>query len=164
LELPHTFFLALQNPFIGIGSFGRADAQDSYAALAFVNSNVAPVSPNITNYLLGDAFGFPGYNAHTAMLGSFLFAGILALPFWIFVLYYAFRSFGALIAGKSEMPAVLMYLAGLTIWDTFFSPLTTRSHIGFAIALFVFAVALRNPGRKMATPAQPTGMSTKADR
>lgn len=142
LELPHTFYLAIQNPILGIGAFGKSDVEDSMAALDFVNTYVAPLDVNSYNYLLGQHFGYPGYNAHTAIMGTFLFAGVLALPFWFFVIARSIHALKNLGNAGGHVPALVVYFAGLTLWDVFFSPLSTRSHVAFAVALFITCVSV----------------------
>lgn len=154
LELPHTFYLAMQNPLLGIGSHGQAATDDAVAALEFVDKNVAPLTPNSTAYLLGNADGYRGYNAHTAIMGSFLFAGFLAIPFWLLVMTTIIKGLRRLAKPNPVVPAVVLYMAGLTLWDTFFSPLTTRTHIGIALTLFVAGVSWTTPITTRTTPTK----------
>jgi hypothetical protein len=142
LEFPQMVFLVAQNPFLGIGSWGRLNVGDAYSALTFLNDHVAPLSPNTVDYLLNPTEGYPGYNSHSSAMASALFAGVLALPFWIFLFVSIIRSVIRFTRGQSVMPALLLYMGGLSLWDLFFSPLTTRSHVELAVMLFLAGATL----------------------
>lgn len=142
LEFPQMLYLVLQDPWLGIGSYAQLNAGDAFAALNFLNDHVVSLNPNALQYLLNPVEGYPGYNTHSAALGSVLFAGILALPFWIFLLWSVLRSARRFTQGNSVAPALLIYMSGLAVWDTFFSPLSTRSHVSLAVTLFLVGANL----------------------
>jgi hypothetical protein len=140
LEFPQMIYLVAQHPWLGIGSYAGLSTGEAFAALGFLNDYVAPLSQNAQQYLLNPSEGYPGYNTHSAAMGSVLFAGILALPFWIFLLWSILRSAWSFTKGRVIVPALLIYMCGLTSWDTFFSPLTTRSHVSLAVTVFLVGV------------------------
>lgn len=150
IELPHTMFLAFQNPVFGIGSYGQVEGQQASQALEFVHNHITPMTFNTRNYLIGSDIGNVGYRAHTQVMSSILFAGVLALPFWVFVVFQIIRGIQGF---RSTAAVVLVYLSGLTVWDVFFSPLIARSHIGLGITLFlVGATVTSSKGRWMKPP------------
>lgn len=139
LEFPQMLFLVSQNPWLGIGSYAHISSGEAYAALGFLNSNVSPLNNNEVQYLLNPVEGYPGYNSHSSAMAAALFAGIWALPFWIFVIGGAITGIKRFLEGRAMAPALFVYMCGLTLWDAVFSPLSTRGHVSLAVTIFLLA-------------------------
>lgn len=140
MELPQIAYLASRHLAIGIGSYSPIDSSEAYGALEWLDENIQPLTGNDESYLLGREIGLPGYNAHSAALSTVLFAGVLALPFWVFLFVSigsTLRMYVAASSSKLVVPALVLYFSGLGLWDALFSPLTTRSHISIGVTLFI---------------------------
>lgn len=143
MEAPQLLSLFVQNPVAGIGSYGDISGKEAYNALQFVNDFVAPLTANDRAYLLSDDLGGSGYHAHSQVLSAALYAGFLALPFWIYLWAGIVRSLRRFVLGRAPVSAILLFMSGLAIWDSLFSPLTNRSHIAISVTVFLVAVVLR---------------------
>jgi len=162
LEFPQMIYLVGQNPILGIGSHGHLSATEAYAALEWLNNNIAPLSGNAQDYLLNPTEGYPGYNSHSSAMGSALFAGILAIPFWVFLLVSTFRSLFRFTQGAILVPSVVLYMGGVTIWNSLFSPLTYASHVALAVMVFLCSVTLDPQAIKLSPLAGAKGETVHA--
>lgn len=140
MEFPQMAYLASNHLGTGIGSYQPIDRMEALAALQFVDENIAPLSNNDETYLLNDKYNMSGYRAHSSAMSSILYAGILAAPFWTYLLFQNGRALWWTTRNRGIAPALLIYMCLLTSWDTFYSPLSNRSHIGLGITFFLLAV------------------------
>lgn len=147
MEMPQLAFLAVRNLGLGIGSNAPVSGDEANAALEFLDRNIAPLTSAQTAYLVNAAAGSPGYNTHSQALSTVLFAGFLAIPFWVYLGSLFWRGAKRLSSGADAMPALLVYLGGSAAWDALFSPMATRSHIAIAVTVFLF-VAVLNVARE----------------
>lgn len=160
-EFPQMAYLVSQNATLGIGSYAQLDREQRADALAFVNDNIAPLTETDRNYLTSAASTNTGYRAHSAAMSSALYAGVLSLPFWIFILIQNLRGIRRFVQGSTVVPALTLYLCLLTTWDAFFSPITNRTHLTIGVTLFLLAVTFdaAKPAAQRAVPT--TELSTE---
>lgn len=143
MEFPQMAYLASQHLAAGIGSYEPIDRVEALEALQFLNDHVVTLTGNDRFYLLNDRYDRSGYRAHSAATASVLYAGILAAPFWLFLLFQNFRAIAWAMRGGGVVTSIVLYLCLLTSWDSLFSPLTSRSHLGFSVVLFLLAVVYK---------------------
>lgn len=144
LEMPQMAYLSVRHFGLGVGSYNAISDEEANAALEFLDKNVAPLSSAQQSYLVNYPAGSPGYNTHSQALTSVLFAGFLAIPFWVYLGALIWRALRRLASQAATMPALLVFLSALSVWDALFSPYATRSHITFAITIFVATAVLNN--------------------
>lgn len=155
MELPQMAALAIQNPVLGVGANGVVTAEESAQALDFVNGLV-PLTQQDIFYLQSENAGSTGYRAHSAAMASFLYAGFLALPFWIFLIVRSVKGISQIARGVGYFAAPALFLVGLAGWDMFFSPLTNRMHLELGVLFFVlWVVNDRAAGRPVDPAASP---------
>lgn len=82
---------------------------------------------------------------HSFILGAWVFSGILAVPFWLYVIYLCVDY----IKNRMQVVPYLIAFLSLTIifliWNVFFSPLQGRTDICFTIAvLLIVRLIYRN--------------------
>ncbi|MFC0449804.1 hypothetical protein [Rhodococcus jostii] len=142
-EFPQIAYLVSQNPVLGIGSYGALSREQRSGALEFVDSHVAPLTATDRSYLTSSASTNVGYRAHSSAMSSALYAGIFALPFWVFLLVQNGRAALRFAQGRGTVPVLLLYMCALTTWDAFFSPITNRTHLSVGITLFLLAVVMK---------------------
>lgn len=144
IEFPQVAYLVTQNPVLGIGSYAPVGRAESAASVNFVDDYISHVTPSDRNYLTRNSDGsWVGYRAHSSAMSSALYAGVLALPFWIFLLVRNARGVVRFARGQVVVPALFIYLCGLTTWDVFFSPLTNRTHMSIGVMMFLLAVVFQ---------------------
>lgn len=142
-ELPMTAYIAAQNPVLGIGSYRRISNTESSAAVRFVEGFSGPINPSEKAYITGALDDRAGYKAHSASVSSVMFGGLLAAPFWIFLLWVTIRGVLSVIRGNAVIPALVFYMSGLIVWDALFSPLNANTHLTIGFLLFLLAVGAR---------------------
>ena len=155
MEFPQLLYLVAHDPVLGIGSYGTLGSERAYGALSFLDQHVAPLTANDESYLLRSAEGSPGYNSHTAALSAALYAGVLALPFWIFLVFQVLRGLGKVGRRGTLAPALVVYLSSVTLWDTLFSPITNQSQVSLAMTLFLLLAAQRGLAANRQFDTQP---------
>lgn len=82
--------------------------------------------------------------SHTAVFDWWIAYGIFTFPFWLYVIYLAFK--GLKIAVKSNHPlAALVIFSTLSLlWNMFTSPFSLRIQYGFCIMLLVFIIYINS--------------------
>jgi hypothetical protein len=138
-ELPLTVYLAAQNPTLGIGSYTRISRQESAEALAFVRTLTGPINPSEQVYLTGGLDDRSGYKAHSQAVSSVLFAGVLASPFWIWLLFQCWKALLSIARGRALVPGLMFYMVGVVMWDLLFSPMNNTTHLTVGFLIFLVA-------------------------
>ena len=77
---------------------------------------------------------------HSMILGSLVFAGVFALPFWIRFLHYCFMAFNKLTLVSKVNRTFPGFIVFNSIWSAFFSPLGASVRMITAISLFSLIV------------------------
>ncbi|MFI7169533.1 hypothetical protein [Rhodococcoides fascians] len=142
-ELPMTAYIAAQNPVLGIGSYQRISNSESSAAVRFVEGFSGPINPSEKAYITGALDDRAGYKAHSAAVSSVMFGGLLAAPFWIFLIWVTIRGVLSVLRGNAALPALVFYMSGLIVWDALFSPLNANTHLTVGFLLFLIAAGSR---------------------
>lgn len=91
--------------------------------------------------------------SHSHLLGSWVEAGILAVPIWVYAIFISFEALFAVLKNRS-LPCLLVTITAFSIiWDVFFSPFAADGRILKAAQLSVlisatysFRVANRHRG------------------
>jgi hypothetical protein len=138
-ELLQSLYLASRRPFTGYGSVPRLDSGTFNASLDFASAQGVVVDVNLRREWLTKVD--PGVAAHSMVLDSVVQAGVLALPFWVFVWVAGIRRAVAAIRLRASPLSVLWTL--ILLWDTLFSPLTGLYHV--LLAPYVALVLLPLP-------------------
>jgi ABC-type multidrug transport system fused ATPase/permease subunit len=75
---------------------------------------------------------------HSSILSWWIFFGVLAVPFWIFVLKQCFIYFNKNIYAEPKLAAYILVCVLSLLWDIFFSPFANR--IGYATILVLMFI------------------------
>jgi hypothetical protein len=142
-ELPMTYYLAAQNPVLGIGSYSKITSSESAAAIGFVEKFTGPIDASERVYITGGLGDRAGYKAHSEAASGLLYAGVLAAPFWIWLLVQIGKALLTIVRGKAIMPGLMFYMTGLVTWDLLFSPLDGNTHLIVGFFLFIVAASAK---------------------
>jgi hypothetical protein len=143
------------SPFSGWGPSGVPPPEVKDSAIAFLQGHGYPVlGYDWLVLVLPDKLFL-----HSELLGAWVTAGVLAVPFWIVSLVLIWRGMVDAFARRSFGESFILVAA---LWHLFFSPLgdTTRGHLALALALGLAAVARRRAAARPEPepqPAQPVG-------
>ncbi|QGP87133.1 hypothetical protein GKZ92_05390 [Gordonia sp. 135] len=144
-ELPMTAYLAGSNLPTGIGSYSAIDIEQSGRALTFVESFTGPTERSEVVYLTGGLEASTlGYKAHSQAFSAILFAGLLAIPFWLWAGFKLLGGITNVCARRSPVPGLTFYMITLALWDTLFSPMNANTHLTLGFALFLVLLALNS--------------------
>ena len=137
------------SPFIGHGSW----AHDPYYTLIYyVKQKQLGLSVPPTYQQFGRDFDYL-IQTHSHILGAWVEAGILAVPFWLWVLYIAFNTLYAVVARRNQPNTMLIFLALMAIWDVLFSPFSAQARFTKALQIAVMLFAKRAMERQPLLPA-----------
>jgi hypothetical protein len=130
-ELLQAWYLITQRPLTGYGSVPHLDTN------TFINSFDYVVTHGVVahNDIRGDWLNKsdPGVASHSMMLDAIVRAGLLALPFWLFVMVHTVRRMVPVVWLRAS--PLLAFLALVMLWDALFSPLSGLYHMQFAAYL-----------------------------
>lgn len=130
-------YLITQHPLLGIGSTGVVNQREADRALTLIDRYSQKLTPDTRLEFLGAANGFRGFAPHTQLLSAMLEGGLAVLPFWLFLIRRIFAGFYRLARGEDPMPALLLWLGPIALWDAWFSPFTGITYFSLAATLFV---------------------------
>jgi O-antigen ligase len=138
-------YLISQRP-LGYGSQPRLDSSTFGNSLTFIEQYGVVVDVNLPKDWLvkSDA----GLAAHSMALDTVVQAGILALPFWMFVYWVAIRRGVAALRMRASPLTVLWTL--LVAWNVLFEPLAWPNHLQLAayLALVLLPLPATRPKRE----------------
>jgi hypothetical protein len=123
------------HPIMGIGTYGNTVEDSREITLKFYE---------LTGLYSDDIY------AHSAMFDWWLCFGILALPFWIYVLKQC-RIFFKNIYAYPQLTAYMLTGVLYLLWDVFFSPFANR--IGYATILILMLIIKSQNKHNDAIPA-----------
>lgn len=157
-ELPMTAYLASRNLPVGIGSYSTIGVVDTGEALAFVERFTGPIAADEIVYLSDGLELRPvGYKAHSEAFSAILYGGILAAPFWIWLVYYLIRGISCIGRKESIAPAIILYVAGTAMWDLLFSPMNNNTHLVVGFAIFIIAINQKTASTSQSISNYPRG-------
>lgn len=139
-ELPQSLYIFVHHAALGVGADGALSGSDASAALQFDQSLGVGLDVNSVSYLLDSNGSQRGWATHSAAIDSGVQAGVLAIAFWIYVIWIAL---GALRNIRFRAPAdaaILVVMVSSSVWNALFSPLVANVEIGVAITIFLAAV------------------------
>ena len=135
------FLFSLQSiaekPLLGVGSYGQPSSEVLNAQVSYLASEgYATVA---RDYLRDGIASF-----HSELLGSVAENGILALPFWVVIVFIFARGIGAVLTRRAELAPLVAFLSVLGLWDALFSPLGADRKFWVAASV-VTVIALTAP-------------------
>lgn len=74
---------------------------------------------------------------HSYILGAWIFSGILAVPFWLFILYLIFTFLRKHLWYNHKLIAFFLLTCISLLWNIFFSPLQQRTDLCISVAMIV---------------------------
>lgn len=144
-ELPQTMFLFSRHWKLGIGSYNKIDLADNLASIEFIDKNVTHLNINQRARLMVNNLEPTGYNGHSQLGSSLLYAGILAAPFWINFLLINIYAIFNVVKKIQIFSTAIIFLEGICVFDAFFSPLSYSAHISISLAI-LFGLLVSNRG------------------
>lgn len=145
-ELLQAYHLAGQRPLTGYGSRPRLDSAAFLASLDHLAADRVAVDQNLRGDWLGKLD--PGVGAHSMAMDAVVRAGVLAVPFWLYLMALATRR-GVTAVRFRASPLVLFWSLNV-LWDALFSPLSGLQHV--LLAAYLAVVLLPLPAR----PGEPS--------
>jgi hypothetical protein len=91
-------------------------------------------------------------NGHSNILEAWSENGILAVPFWLYLLYLIAKCFSTAIYSCPTIVGPILYLLYARLWDFFFSPIAARTTLAVAYVLFLLIVLKAEARRVDLTP------------
>jgi len=121
---------ALNSPLIGHGSWAKDWRYSSRLEGFRDDSGYGAVGP-------ADSWLIP---THSYLMGAWVCAGILGLPFWLWVLSLPVRGLGRLYSIAEPLTPLIAFLAIGLIWDVLFSPFgaAQRFSMSFAVVTLIW--------------------------
>lgn len=157
MEMPQALYLTVTHPLFGIGTNVPLSEDEAGAALRFASNAGRPLDENDRARLLGAGTGGYGFAPHSAALDTTANAGLLALPFWIFVMF-EFRRQGRRLR-QANAPGLVLFMMLVSLWDAFFSPFVPSTILGLTLVLFLLVETQpdlrRTPGGRPDSAAAP---------
>ncbi|MFD1612625.1 hypothetical protein ACFSCW_12510 [Sphingomonas tabacisoli] len=140
------------SPIIGHGSWAR---DPYYSLLYFSSLKEAGLQATDTYQQLGELSEFL-IPSHSYVFGTWVEAGIAAVPIWIYVMLLAFRALYANVRLRTEANALISLVALVVMWDVLFSPFASDARISKAIEVCILIAAnerLRRAGQAQSSSA-----------
>ena len=135
-------YLISEKPY-GWGSQPGMDSVTFAKSLTFINEHHVTVDVNLPKDWIVKTD--PGLAAHSSALDTVVQAGLLALPFWAFLLVVGVRR--ALLAIEQRAGPLIAFWTVSIIWNTLFEPFVWPGHLLLAGYLAVCLVPLPTPVR-----------------
>jgi hypothetical protein len=110
-------------PIVGIGFMGKTN--DSRQIMAEYNKLSGESVDINSNRIYG----------HSSILSWWIFFGILAVPFWIYLLRQCFVFFNKNIYTYPKLTAYMLVIILSLLWDVFFSPFNNRIYYAHILVL-----------------------------
>jgi hypothetical protein len=137
-------YLISQRPY-GYGSRPQIDSMTFARSLTFINEHHVTVDVNLPKDWLVKTD--PGLAAHSTALDTVVQAGLLALPFWVYLLFVGLRR--AMSAIRSRAGPLTVFWTVIICWNTLFEPFAWPGHLLLAGYLALVLVPLPSPvGRR----------------
>jgi O-antigen ligase len=119
-----SLYLISEEPF-GWGSAPELDGVTFARSLAFISDNEVEVFVNLPKDWLVKTN--PGLAAHSSALDTLVQAGLLAVPFWAFVLFVGLRR--AMNAIRTRAGPLTVFWTVAVVWNVLFEPLVWPKHV-----------------------------------
>jgi hypothetical protein len=124
-EVLQSIYLISRRPLVGYGSQPTLDSVTFAGSLRFVSQHGVKMNINLKR---GWQRGVsPGVVQHSMLFGTAVMAGILAVPFWLFLWLIGVRA--AIDATRLRSSPLLVFWTLVVLWDSLFSPLTGLYHL-----------------------------------
>lgn len=136
-----SYSLISAHPIIGSGSHRELSAGDMSSIIANARSMRLGMSESQQQRIFSD-----GGNSHSLLLGSWVAAGIAAVPFWIYALWTVVSALGFGVGFWRRLLPLATVWALLLCWDAIFSPWGPRYEFLLA-GILALAIRLRESGR-----------------
>jgi hypothetical protein len=156
-EMLQSIYLISLRPVVGYGSQPRLDSVTFAGSLRFVTQH--GVKMNINLKRSWERSVSPGVVQHSMLFGTAVMAGILAVPFWLFLWRAGVRA--ATDATRLRSSPLLVFWTLMVLWDSLFSPLTGLYHLllaGYlALVLTESTTGIRRSAVATSGAAMPVG-------
>jgi O-antigen ligase len=147
-----------QSPIVGHGSFTRFSGDLRSAGLGRLEQwgyEYEPASGDRPDLL----------PTHSGLLGTWVEAGILAVPFWLACLTLLWRGCMRAIQHGQALTPLQVFVSLLSIWDVLFSPFAAERRITLPLAILLLIAQDQNgatSNRGSVTPMRGTHTNTAA--
>ena len=128
----------MDSPIIGHGSWAKDPSYRTYlydlVKLGYYNSN------DEIRYRIENTDLIP---AHSHILQSWVWAGLLGALFWLVILFVVIRALIKTYQIKNELLLFVLFFGLISIWDIFFSPFNSFMRMQWAIRLCIFIISIQ---------------------
>lgn len=132
-------------PILGHGSW----AQDPYYTIVYYTRQKQlglPLPPTWQEF--GASYDYI-IQSHSHLLGAWVDAGILSVPFWLWTLMLAFSSLYAVVARRNQPNVLVILFSFLIMWDVLFSPFSAQARITKALQIVVLVLVQQMTKRQV---------------
>jgi hypothetical protein len=119
-----SLYLISQRPY-GWGSKPELDSVTFARSLTFISDHQVKIFVNLPKDWLAKAT--PGLAAHSSALDTVVQAGLLAVPFWAYVVFVGLRR--AMAAIRSRAGPLTVFWTVAVVWNVLFEPLVWPKHV-----------------------------------
>ena len=137
-------YACLQKPIWGHGPWPLD--KDGYRAYFLTKYGTEDDIRNVLEY--SDKYAFKTIPAHSHLVGFWLEYGILALPFWLYVIWLMFRYFRKDLDANPALFGWLVFAIPSAIMNILFSPYANR--VGIPILIIALILIHRRKGQSIA--------------
>jgi hypothetical protein len=127
---------ALDSPIMGHGSWAKDPKYLEMLNDALVERG--ELEEQVGGDILAGDYN-PLIPAHSGIISAWVWAGILGLVFWIYIVWFVLKGLLNLALFRPPFAPLLMFLALGMFWDIFFSPFAANRRISDAFLLIVIA-------------------------
>lgn len=139
-----SLFLISQQPY-GWGSKPDVDGVTFARSLTFVSDHRVEIFENLPKDWLAKAN--PGLAAHSSALDTVVQAGLLAAPFWAYILFVGLRR--AMTAIRTRAGPLTVFWTVAIVWNVLFEPMVWPKHVLLAGYLALVLLPLPETAARM---------------
>lgn len=126
-------------PILGHGSW----AKDPYYTIVYYTKQKQLGLPLPPTWREFGAYYDYIIQSHSHLLGSWVDAGILSVPFWLWTLVLAFSSLYYVVARRNQPNILVILFSFFLMWDVLFSPFSAQARITKALQIVVLVLVHR---------------------
>jgi len=124
---------ALDNPFIGHGSWAKDPKYTEMLYDALVESGTRP------EHERGDISGAGLIPGHSHIVVAWVWSGIAGLIFWVYMIWFVLKGMVPLAIQRPPLAPIYVYLLVVMLWDIFFSPFAANRRLTESFLLVAIA-------------------------
>jgi hypothetical protein len=142
------------SPIIGHGSWARdMNYYLKFRQLAALGFDVRESGVTDPDALVSTRGLEPEIPSHSILFGSWVWAGVLAAVFWVYVLFLTMRALGTAVLSVDPLAPLIVHASTLFLWDILFSPYGNDRRFEAAIFLTVSIAYIELRTRQRTAPA-----------